>query len=494
MNKYCKKILAGILAALLMGELPVLTCEGLHHNPGTYASSACGYVAYAAETESGRSEEGSQTESSKAESSKAETSKAETSKAGTSKAETSKAETSLVKSSIDLPVKSQTEAPVSLAKVTLLEGYSQGYKIRLSWKRVKGADGYRIYKLGTDGRWKSWRILSGLKVKNGKVTYIGGNLAPGRHVFTVCAYVKKRGEYICGKYDTTGRSIRITGWDLQTNYPEIPYRNRYGYPRSATIASGGCGAVSVGNLLRNLMGFSWLTTREICSLATKSGARYNGGTDIETLLYAAQKKWGRFAYFYTEYDATMKQCLQSGGMVVAHTTGRYPLVSSSGHFVVLRSVSANRYTVFDSYYYEGKWQDYAIRRNYVHTSSEIGCIQVSPTQVHRAFDYYWLVKPATIQKATQTINRFFNGKKGITIYWNKKSNQATGYKIYRRSGKGSYTLIKRIKSGNILSYQDTNVKKGRRYTYKVVATNGCLRSKALEKSVTRRVPKSSKKS
>ena len=54
------------------------------------------------------------------------------------------------------------------------------------------------------------------------------------------------------------------------------------------------------------------------------------------------------------------------------------------------------------------------------------------------------------------------------VTWNERS-YATGYKIYRKVGSGSYKLVKTTTSSSTVSYKDTNVKSGKKYTYKVKA-------------------------
>lgn len=54
------------------------------------------------------------------------------------------------------------------------------------------------------------------------------------------------------------------------------------------------------------------------------------------------------------------------------------------------------------------------------------------------------------------------------VTWGK-IRTATGYKIYRKVGTGKYQLVKTTTSANTLAYNDKNVKKGKKYTYKVKA-------------------------
>ncbi|MDO5548860.1 MAG: SH3 domain-containing protein [Eubacteriales bacterium] len=184
-------------------------------------------------------------------------------------------------------------------------------------------------------------------------------------------------------------------FDLQTNYPGVAYRDKNGKPAGATIASGGCCPTSVGNILRNLCGISEATTRNVCTLATSSGARYNGGTTAGTLLKAAQKKWGGFTYKYTTSASTMRAHVKAGGMAIAHTigasSGSRSLFSNGGHFVAIVGMSGTKMVVADPYYYAGKWTANSVRRANVTTTSAKGKVNVKSTAVAAACNYYYLV-------------------------------------------------------------------------------------------------------
>ncbi|MCD8013750.1 MAG: BspA family leucine-rich repeat surface protein [Lachnospiraceae bacterium] len=67
------------------------------------------------------------------------------------------------------------------------------------------------------------------------------------------------------------------------------------------------------------------------------------------------------------------------------------------------------------------------------------------------------------------IARLANVSSGIKITW-KETDGATGYKIYRKTGSGSYKLIKTITNSATVSYTDTEVKNknGITYSYKVL--------------------------
>ena len=62
---------------------------------------------------------------------------------------------------------------------------------------------------------------------------------------------------------------------------------------------------------------------------------------------------------------------------------------------------------------------------------------------------------------------------GIKISWTSEKN-ASGYYIYRKSGKGQYALLKKVTRANTLAFSDTKVTSGVIYTYKVQAYKGTV--------------------
>ena len=67
-----------------------------------------------------------------------------------------------------------------------------------------------------------------------------------------------------------------------------------------------------------------------------------------------------------------------------------------------------------------------------------------------------------------------SAKKKITLSW-KKASGVTGYQIYKKSGKGSYKLVKTVKSAKTTKWTDASIKKGKKYTYKMrsyISENG----------------------
>ena len=83
----------------------------------------------------------------------------------------------------------------------------------------------------------------------------------------------------------------------------------------------------------------------------------------------------------------------------------------------------------------------------------------------------------------KTVNRLSNPavtsasktSNGINVKWSKVTG-ATGYVVYRKTAKGSWSRIANIKSGSTTSYTDTKASRGVTYIYTVRAYNGSTMS------------------
>lgn len=192
----------------------------------------------------------------------------------------------------------------------------------------------------------------------------------------------------------------------QLQYTNVAYRTKSGLPKGATIASGGCGPSSVRNMGNNLLG--WNTTiPKVAAIAVDCGARYNGGTTISTLLAAMKKKYDGFTYEYTTSDATAIAAVKAGAMAIIHTAGAVggtynKLLSTSGHFLCLATVSGTTATIIDSCVTTGKWTANGVRKKYIKTTNQTGVVKCSTTALSAAIDYYYIVRKSTSGSAEES--------------------------------------------------------------------------------------------
>lgn len=80
-----------------------------------------------------------------------------------------------------------------------------------------------------------------------------------------------------------------------------------------------------------------------------------------------------------------------------------------------------------------------------------------------------------IKVGTVAALKAVNQAKGVSLSW-KKAENAEGYKIYRKNGKGAYKLLAAV-SGKT-TYVDKKTKAGKRYQYKIIAYKNSLVGKA----------------
>ena len=76
-----------------------------------------------------------------------------------------------------------------------------------------------------------------------------------------------------------------------------------------------------------------------------------------------------------------------------------------------------------------------------------------------------------------------SGKSGVTVKWGKVAG-ASGYIVYRKTGKGSWVQLKSLEGNTKVSYVDKSAKKGKTYTYTVRAYSGSYKSAYNTKGLT----------
>lgn len=99
-------------------------------------------------------------------------------------------------------------ATVKVATPKLVSAKASGTsKVKFTWKKVNGANGYRIYRKTDKTKWKAIKTIA-----NGNtVSFNDSKLKPGtRYYYSVSAYKSVNGKNVYGKYNTKG-IYAITG-------------------------------------------------------------------------------------------------------------------------------------------------------------------------------------------------------------------------------------------------------------------------------------------
>ena len=269
-------------------------------------------------------------------------------------------------------------------------------RITVTWEPVGDADGYVVYrKAAGEADWTPAAHLDG-DTHSWTDTDVRMNT---RYTYTVSAFATVDEWNSYSGYDSNGVSAAaVLSAAQQLAYPDIPYVTADGKPQGATISSGGCGPASVCNLGNNLLG--WNTdVPTIARIAVDSGARYNGGTHIDTLLSAVSSSYGGFTYANITDDNAVFADVQNGAMAIIHTNGTVggtynKLLANSGHFLCLLSVDGDTATIVDSCSYTDKWTENDVRKTYITQTNITGVVQCPLSALAEAADYYYVVYPS----------------------------------------------------------------------------------------------------
>lgn len=238
--------------------------------------------------------------------------------------------------------------PGVTAKVTVTSITSDS--VSLSWKKVEGATGYRVYRrnAGT-GKWETV-VRSTSKLK---ATVSG--LSPSQdYTFAVKAYKKYNGSYF---WSDSYKKITVTTGKVRTGYLQIHESWSDKIYGKMTFADSGCGIMSIVNAVYNLNG-TFIHPHEIADWAYENGLynRYGDGGVLPQVISEVSEKFGekygfRLVKTYTGYG-TLKSSstarnaiinhIKDGGTVVAHVYQHY-------FIIVDYNEETQKFLVFDSY-------------------------------------------------------------------------------------------------------------------------------------------------
>lgn len=329
--------------------------------------------------------------------------------------------------------------------------------IRISWNRQEDADGYYLYKRMDNVAWSDtpYVVIEG----NSTVTYKDTQVLSGYHyTYTVCAFNSSQ----TGAYYTAGQSeiyleepiisgITNTTTGIQVRWRKVSAAGGYRIYRK-TGKSGSweyIGAVAGENTLTYTdttakAGVTYYYT--VSSYKEESESTYNtvgtrvvrltrpGLPTVKNTSAGIQLNWsqvsgaaGYYVYRKTSGGSWVKYATVSGAAVLTYTDTKV----TSGT-VYSYSIQAYNTSFLSTYH--------PIGRSVVRLSS------------------------ASVTKATVTTN-------GVAVRW-KKVTGAKGYYVYRKTGTGSYKLIRKITGGSTLRYVDQKASNGKKSTYKVAAYSG----------------------
>ena len=318
--------------------------------------------------------------------------------------------------------------------------------IKISWNKVDGAYGYRLYYKPASGGWKRFKDTTA-------TSFTDSGVSPNRTETYTIRCIDKNGNTVSGfnsngwskKYTPVAPTIsklENTSGGIKISWNKIA--GVYGYRLYYKPASGG-----------------WKRFKDTTATSfTDSGVSPNR-TETYTIR-CIDKNGNTISSFnsngwskkYTPVAPTISKLENTSGGIkiswnkIAGVYGyRLYYKTSSGGWKRFKDTTATSFT--DSGVSPNRTETYTIR-----------CIDKNGNTVSGFYSRGWSKK---YTPAAPTITRLSNTSKGVSVTWNKIAG-VYGYRLYRKYDGGSWTKVKDTTS---TSFTDSGAKKGKKVTYTV---------------------------
>ena len=318
--------------------------------------------------------------------------------------------------------------------------------IKISWNKIAGVYGYRLYYKTSSGGWKRFKDTTA-------TSFTDSGVSPNRTETYTIRCIDKNGNTISG-FNSTGWSKKytpvaptISKLDITTGGIKISWNKIagvYGYRLYYKTSSGG-----------------WKRFKDTTATSfTDSGVSPNR-TETYTIR-CIDKNGNTISSFnsngwskkYTPVAPTISKLENTSGGIkiswnkIAGVYGyRLYYKTSSGGWKRFKDTTATSFT--DSGVSPNRTETYTIR-----------CIDKNGNTVSGFYSRGWSKKYTPV---APTITRLSNTSKGVSVTWNKIAG-VYGYRLYRKYDGGSWTKVKDTTS---TSFTDSGAKKGKKVTYTV---------------------------
>lgn len=342
---------------------------------------------------------------------------------------------------------------VQLCATPVLTASNDTGGVKISWLPVQGAEQYRVF------RWNAaknkWDVLTDTTA----LSYVDAKAASGvTYRYTVRCRVN--GQYASG-YDLQGKTICYLA------APEVKAVNADGGVTVTWTASVGAEQYVV---YRKLTGGQWeiLTT-------VKAGEKLS-------YLDTAVKNQSGNRYYYTvrAVQGSTRSDYVKNVVLYRLTQPQVKAASASNGVTVTwsQSAGAERYRVYRKTGSSG-WKLIATvtgekTLSYTDSSVQSGTAYIYTVRAQKSGSLSsYLVSGAKVTYLTQPTVTVSNGSTGVTVSW-KKVSGSDGYRVYRKTPGGSWSLIATIKGSGTVQYTDKGIasKNGSTYLYTVRAVKG----------------------
>ena len=347
---------------------------------------------------------------------------------------TSNGKTATCKVTVNLP------AP----QITGLANTTGGIKI--SWNKVDGAYGYRLYYKPVSGGWKRFKDTTA-------TSFTDSGVVPNKTETYTIRCIDKNGNTISG-FNSTGWSKKYTPvapivskLDITTGGIKLSWNKIagvYGYRLYYKTSSGGW------KRFKDTTATSFTDSGVVPNKTETYTIRCidkNGNTISGFNSTGWSKKYTPVAPIVSKLDITTGGIKLSWNKIAGVYGYRLYYKTSSGGWKRFKDTTATSFT--DSGVSPNRTETYTIR-----------CIDKNGKTVSGFNSKGWSKKYTPV---APTITRLSNTSKGVSVTWNKIAG-VYGYRLYRKYDGGSWTKVKDTTS---TSFTDSGAKKGKKVTYTV---------------------------
>ncbi len=341
----------------------------------------------------------------------------------------------------------------SIPKLSSVSNTTSG--IQLKWSKVTDATGYILYRKTSSGSWS--RIAD---IKNGStVSYIDKTAKSGTtYTYTIRAY---SGRYMSDwkttktikrlADPTVSATSNITA-GVQVKWSKVTGATGYiVYRKTGTGSWSRVADIKSGSTVSYTDKTAKSGTTYTYTVRAYSGSTIGDWSSTKTVKRLADPTVSSVSNITAGVQVKWAKVTGATGYIVYRKTG----TGSWSRIATIKGGSTTSYT--DKSAKSGTNYSYTVRAYNGSTMSDW----------HNSKAVKRLSNPA-VTSASKTSN-------GINVKWSKVTG-ATGYVVYRKTAKGSWSRIANIRSGSTTSYTDTKASIGVTYTYTVRAYNGSTMS------------------
>ena len=327
--------------------------------------------------------------------------------------------------------------------ITSLTNTSGG--IKLSWKKVDGAYGYRLYYKPASGGWKRFKDTTA-------TSFTDSGVVPNKTETYTIRCIDKNGKTVSGFYSK--------GWSKKYT-PVAPTITRLSNSSKGVSVTWNKIAGVYGYRLYQKTSNGWKRIKDTTATSFTDSAVSANQTKTYTIRCIDKKGKTVSGFYskgwskkYTPVAPTISKLENTSGGIkltwnkIAGVYGyRLYYKTSSGGWKRFKDTTATSYT------------DSAVSANQTKTYT-IRCIDKNGKAVSGFYSKGWSKKYTA---TTPKITKLTNTSKGVSVTWNKIAG-VYGYRLYRKYNGGSWTKVKDTTS---TSFTDSGAKKGKKVTYTV---------------------------